>query len=467
MTRSKSKPRAFLSSNQPDASILANLALFERIGLGLMFSIAGTVLAAWLIPPLGRLLPNGWTVMKANTTVLILASSLSILFSRPCSSPRRVFAGRLLGMMVFLIAALILAGYLGFHLFAIDTILASDAKSTIPGRISVEAGVVFMVMGIILMNIRARKRPMAHVTDFTTLVLGMLLLTYVGSLLFGAVQLFGLPPQHHLAPTTFLCVLILTCLIFSRRTEYGSSSILVGGGIGGKTARAAAPVVILLPFLIDMMRGVILRYSMLEPKYVIAASPSITAILAYCLILALARRTGDLENAIRELSLRDELTQLYNRRGFYALAEQAHSVASRSGQEFSVLFLDVDRLKYINDTYGHDAGSELLRDVAQLLQQTFRDIDVVGRIGGDEFVVAAKADASSMAAATERLLEAMAEKNTASGRRYEISFSMGLATSNASDESLEQLVERADVLMYEVKRDRKRQPHKAGVLATA
>jgi len=82
-----------------------------------------------------------------------------------------VLTGRLLGTMVFLIAALILAEYRGFHLFSIDTILAPDAKSLIPGRISIEAGLVFMVMGIILMNIRARKRPMAHVTDFTTLVL--------------------------------------------------------------------------------------------------------------------------------------------------------------------------------------------------------------------------------------------------------------------------------------------------------
>ena len=104
-------------------------------------------------------------------------------------------------------------------------------------------------------------------------------------------------------------------------------------------------------------------------------------------MLALGSKTNQLENAIRELSLRDELTSLYNRRGFYVLAEQAYRLAQRAGESFFVLFIDVDGLKKTNDELGHEVGSELLRSIAGLIEHTFRETDVIGRIGGDEFVI--------------------------------------------------------------------------------
>ncbi len=80
------------------------------------------------------------------------------------------------------------------------------------------------------------------------------------------------------------------------------------------------------------------------------------------------------------MSLDDELTGLHNRRGFYLLGEQALQNARRSGEALTVFFFDADGLKKINDTLGHDAGSELLRDIATLLRTTFRASDIVGRL---------------------------------------------------------------------------------------
>ena len=93
------------------------------------------------------------------------------------------------------------------------------------------------------------------------------------------------------------------------------------------------------------------------------------------------------EEAIRALSLEDELTGLANRRGFFTLAEQQLKVARRTKTGLFLLFADVDGLKATNDRFGHAEGDRLIRDAAHILRATFRDSDIVARIGGDEFVV--------------------------------------------------------------------------------
>ena len=114
---------------------------------------------------------------------------------------------------------------------------------------------------------------------------------------------------------------------------------------------------------------------------------SIATTLSMVLLLLLVWRINSMEMEIRILSLRDGLTGLYNLQGFTLLAEQALRIAQRSQLPVSVLFVDLDNLKQINDTLGHDTGSAFLVETANLLNETFRETDVIGRIGGDEFAV--------------------------------------------------------------------------------
>src|SRR3989338_4049286 len=86
--------------------------------------------------------------------------------------------------------------------------------------------------------------------------------------------------------------------------------------------------------------------------------------------------------------LEDGLTGLYNRRGFTLLVEQQFSIAKRSGKEIFLIFSDIDHLKPINDAFGHMAGDQVLVDIAQILKKSFRESDIIARIGGDEFVIA-------------------------------------------------------------------------------
>src|ERR1700738_4044498 len=90
---------------------------------------------------------------------------------------------------------------------------------------------------------------------------------------------------------------------------------------------------------------------------------------------------------VRQLAVNDELTGLLNRRGFLLLAEHQRSLADRKGTSLGLVFVDIDHFKSINDTFGHEEGDPALKELARLLQRTFRRSDIVARIGGDEFIV--------------------------------------------------------------------------------
>ncbi len=162
------------------------------------------------------------------------------------------------------------------------------------------------------------------------------------------------------------------------------------------------------------------------------------------------------EEALRALSLIDDLTGLYNRRGFSALAQQELKKANRMKRGMLLLFADVDDLKKINDSFGHQEGDLALIDTANILKETFRDPDIIARIGGDEFVVlATETSASSADILTARLKERLKAANRKETRRYELSISIGIVQYNPEQPcSIDELLDQADKMMYEQKRNK-------------
>jgi diguanylate cyclase (GGDEF)-like protein len=157
------------------------------------------------------------------------------------------------------------------------------------------------------------------------------------------------------------------------------------------------------------------------------------------------------------LALTDELTGLYNRRGFMAIAERQLKLGRRSGRGMLLFVMDLDRLKQINDSFGHFEGDRALKRTAVALEETFRDSDVVARLGGDEFaVLAIEASGHSEATIKTRLFECLKSGSTEESR-YEISLSLGLARFDAGGcTSIGELMAKADQAMYEQKRRRSR-----------
>jgi diguanylate cyclase (GGDEF)-like protein len=162
-----------------------------------------------------------------------------------------------------------------------------------------------------------------------------------------------------------------------------------------------------------------------------------------------------LQSELGSLALTDELTGLYNRRGFIALAERQMKLGRRSGREMMLFFLDVDGLKKINDSFGHLEGDSLLKRTGEALEMTFRDSDVIARLGGDEFaVLAVEASGQSETAIRSRLHEYL-RASSSKKYRYAISLSLGAARFDPrSNTSLGELMSQADQAMYEYKRRR-------------
>jgi diguanylate cyclase (GGDEF)-like protein len=163
-----------------------------------------------------------------------------------------------------------------------------------------------------------------------------------------------------------------------------------------------------------------------------------------------------LERELRYLALTDDLTCLYNRRGFFAAAAQQLKLARRNSQGALLLFCDVDNLKQINDSYGHREGDSALVRTADALEAAFRDSDVLARLGGDEFAVLALEASSQNQEAMLRRLEEALKKVNADETRYELSLSVGVARCDPRNAvPLGDLIAQADQAMYEQKRNRR------------
>jgi diguanylate cyclase (GGDEF)-like protein/PAS domain S-box-containing protein len=162
-----------------------------------------------------------------------------------------------------------------------------------------------------------------------------------------------------------------------------------------------------------------------------------------------------MEEALRAMALRDDLTGLYNRRGFSILAEQQIKFANREKRRLYLLYADVNNMKYINDTFGHPEGDTALRETSRALETTFRKSDVIARIGGDEFVVLAiETSLSSPSTLSNRLKEELQYYNQEQSRAYQLSLSVGwVCYDPRSPKPLEELLEEADQAMYDQKKN--------------
>ena len=161
-----------------------------------------------------------------------------------------------------------------------------------------------------------------------------------------------------------------------------------------------------------------------------------------------------LHAALLDLALVDELTGLYNRRGFLTLATRDLRLARRGNETLLVAFADLDDLKSVNDTSGHAVGDRALRDTAAVLRQTFRDSDLIARIGGDEYAVLVRhAGPESADILSDRLKRQVREFNRRAVRPYVLSISLGFAPHKASTvNSVAGLLDRADRELYRHKR---------------
>ena len=167
-------------------------------------------------------------------------------------------------------------------------------------------------------------------------------------------------------------------------------------------------------------------------------------------------RQKELETSLRSISITDALTGLYNRRGLFALAEQQIKSVNRSQKWLSVLYADLDNLKEINDKFGHQEGDAALARAAEILRTTFRESDIIARIGGDEFVVIIVSDERRSSHFTfSRLQQNLDIYHAGAKAAYTLSLSTGIAMYDPQHPvTFEDLLREADEFMYLHKKKR-------------
>lgn len=159
------------------------------------------------------------------------------------------------------------------------------------------------------------------------------------------------------------------------------------------------------------------------------------------------------ELAAFQLATLDELTNVSNRRGFTMLAQHSLRLCARQGISAALVFMDLDRFKSINDTFGHAEGDRALTVFANLMRNTCRDSDLFARLGGDEFAALLVNTSDTLAQElVDRFSRSMEKYNRSAGRGYEISFSYGIVGFDPEKHhTIDDLLAEGDALMYAIK----------------
>lgn len=180
---------------------------------------------------------------------------------------------------------------------------------------------------------------------------------------------------------------------------------------------------------------------------------TVVCIVLTLLLVIVNRYFSEEHKLLYDLSVTDQLTGTFNRRYLYPRLEEVHNFSRRNGQPFSVIMIDINHFKQINDTFGHAAGDEVLRQMGRCLKQTCRSFDVIVRYGGDEFLIILPNTAAAMAEVLSRRISSAFQPVADQYPAVALSLAIGVAEDSGDD--LDSLLQQVDDLLYHRKREMK------------
>jgi diguanylate cyclase (GGDEF)-like protein len=406
--------------------------------------------------------------IEANTALglIFLGMSLWLLLPDP---PRRAYRywGLFLAALAASIGAITLIGYIFGLDLRIDRLLFSKGIVAVatyhPDRMAPVTAITFLALGLALLLLdeetQSGWRPSQLLSLWGVFAAIMSMSGYIN----GATATYRIFSFTQVAVYTALVLFMMSAAVFFSRPRVGIANDLTGKFAGSAIARRFLPPVIIVPFLAAWIRIQGQRAGLFGTELGLALNVTTNVVSLSLLVWINARQVNKAEvslekireekNILYDASVKDELTGLYNRRGFLTFAEHQIKIACSGRRELLVVFADVDGLKAINDEYGHSEGDRALKKTAEVLLTVFRDTDLVARLGGDEFAVLAL-DCSPVGlvrinAHLDKLLRAINDIENA----WTLSISIGTVHVDSRHQlSIEELLVKADGIMYERKR---------------
>ena len=433
--------------------------------------VSGLVLCGWALDVelFKRLFPR-LVAMNPTTAVALILLALSLWLSQSERAGGRAgLIAKLCAGTVALIGLLKLSEVLSGRPVGVDQWLFADKLkldlSGQPNRMAPNTALNFLLLGsaVLLLNLKFRRG--FNIAQACVMVsLCDSLLPMIGYA-YGTSMLYGIGHFIPMALHTAITFLALGIGILFASPDRGLIVTILDTGVSGIMTRRILPVVICLPVLIGWLRLEGQRHNLYDNELGVAlmvvAHIIILATFVWWnsfLLLGLDTRRKQAEVQLQELTLTDDLTGLRNRRGFLLLTEQELKLArsKRTGIGLWLVYADLDGLKQINDSLGHEFGSRAIVQTAEVLKTTFRETDIIARLGGDEFVVLAVSNEPDSGKIMLARLEAnMCVFNQREREVYELSLSAGAWPVDPEKVfSIEEALQGADQAMYEHKRSK-------------
>ncbi|HZG53584.1 MAG TPA: diguanylate cyclase [Pyrinomonadaceae bacterium] len=436
-------------------------------------AIGSLVLCGWLfdIERLKRILPT-LVAMNPTTAVAFMLLALSLWLSQKKDvSPGVLRAAKSCAALVALVGSFKLAQVIFGWPGGIDQLIFADKLKVdptgLPNRMAPNTALNLALLGCALLLINSRRRRVFHLAQ------ALVITSLIGSLLpiigylYGAKLFYGIGNFIPMAAHTAFTLLVLGTGILSSRPAGGLMLPLMDRGVSGLMLRRLLPAVIGLPIFIGWLRLEGQQQGFYNNELGVALMVAAHILILTALVwwssfqlLSIDARRKEAETQLRDLTLTDDLTGLRNRRGFLLLAEHEIKLArhQRTGLTLWLLFADLDGLKQINDSLGHDAGSQAIVHMGTVLKQTFRESDVIARLGGDEFAILAMSNSGdSGSIMLSRLQENVRAFNLREKLAYRLSVSVGVTRIDSDQAaSVEAVLKEADQAMYAEKRRRKK-----------
>lgn len=435
-----------------NASCLASAVLGGLILLGWA---SGSKLLKSAFLGLGAIAPN------TALALILLGISLWLLLPDPPRRPRH-FCGLGLASVVSLLGALTLIEQRLRVDLRIDRLLLGHATA-VSLRMTPITAITLFALGLALLLLDWQTRFGIRPSQILSLWSGFAAVMSISGYINAADPLYGFFSFTPVSVYVSLLVFFMGAAIFFARPRVGIPGDLMGKFVGSSIARRLLPAVIVVPVFAAWLRARLEQGGWFGAELGLAFNVTLNVISLSLLVWLNARQLNKTDEALEEAreakdalynaSLRDELTGLYNRRGFLTFAEEQIKYAQSGRRELVVLFADVDGLKAINDAFGHSEGDRAIKLAAQVLLTVFRDTDLISRIHGDEFAVLALDCSPEGLVRIEAHLEKALRASNSLGNPWKLSMSLGaIHVDSKHPVSIDELLGKADKTMYERKR---------------